>query len=132
MAVVGWAKQIDVFLEMAMVRLIPHLVRILQQNHPQLMVCDVDNQHGTDIVFDIPDNHVSYYLKNDGLGAFTQVLIKNNYDVTAVCDWNNDNKIDFVAVGWDPIHNTLPTGTYIILNDGADTFCGATIARRIV
>ena len=89
--------------------------------HPQLLLGDVDNQHGTDIVFNIPDNHASYYLKNDGLGAFTQVLIKNNYDVTAVCDWNNDNKIDFVAVGWDPIHNTT-TGTYIILNDGADTF----------
>ena len=90
-------------------------------NHPQLMVCDVDNQHGTDIVFDIPDNHVSYYLKNDGSGTFTQVLIKENYDVTAVCDWNNDNYMDFVAVGWDAIHNTT-TGTYIILNDGADTF----------
>ncbi len=90
-------------------------------NHPQLMVCDVDNQHGTDIVFDLPDNHVSYYLKNSGSGTFTQVLIKENYDVTAVCDWNNDNYMDFVAVGWDPIHNTT-TGTYIIINDGSDTF----------
>ena len=117
----GVNYQIDVFFGNGDGTFNPTFSSYTTANHPQLMVCDVDNQHGTDIVFDIPDNHVSYYLKNDGLGAFTQVLIKNNYDVTAVCDWNNDNKIDFVAVGWDPIHNTT-TGTYIILNDGADTF----------
>ena len=117
----GWAKQIDVFFGNGDGTFNPTFSSYTTANHPQLMVCNVDNQHGTDIVFDIPDNHSSYYLKNDGFGAFTQVLIKNNYDVTAVCDWNNDNKIDFVAVGWDAIHNTT-TGTYIILNDGADTF----------
>lgn len=29
--------------------------------------------------------------------------------------------MDFVAIGWDPIHNTT-TGTYLILNEGADIF----------
>ena len=117
----GVNNQIDVFFGNGDGTFNPTFSSYPTSKHPQLLVCDVDNQHGTDIVFDLPDNHVSYYLKNSGSGTFTQVLIKQNYDVTAVCDWNNDNYMDFVAVGWDPIHNTT-TGTYLILNDGADTF----------
>ncbi len=117
----GVNNQIDVFFGNGDGTFNPTFSSYPTSKHPQLLVCDVDNQHGTDIVFDLPDNHVSYYLKNSGSGTFTQVLIKENYDVTAVCDWNNDNYMDFVAVGWDPIHNTT-TGTYIIINDGSDTF----------
>ncbi len=117
----GVNNQIDVFFGNGDGTFNPTFSSYPTSKHPQLLVCDVDNQHGTDIVFDLPDNHVSYYLKNSGSGTFTQVLIKQNYDVTAVCDWNNDNYMDFVAVGWDPIHNTT-TGTYIIINDGSDTF----------
>ncbi len=117
----GVNNQIDVFFGNGDGTFNPTFSSYPTSKHPQLLVCDVDNQNGTDIVFDLPDNHVSYYLKNSGSGTFTQVLIKENYDVTAVCDWNNDNYMDFVAVGWDPIHNTT-TGTYIIINDGSDTF----------
>ena len=117
----GWAKQIDVFFGNGDGTFNPTFTSYTTTNPPVLMVCDVDNQHGTDIVFYNPYIHSSYYLKNDGFGAFTQVLIKENYEVIAVCDWNNDSYMDFVAVGFDPIHNTT-TGTYIIINDGSDTF----------
>ena len=117
----GVNNQIDVFFGNGDGTFNPTFSSYPTSKHPQLLVCDVDNQNGTDIVFDIPDNHASYYLKNDGLGAFTEVLIKENYDVIAVCDWNNDSYMDFVAVGFDPIQNTT-TGTYLILNDGSDSF----------
>ncbi len=117
----GSNNQIDVFFGNGNGTFNPTFSTYPTAKHPQLLLGDVDNQNGTDIVYDVPDTHASYYYKNNGSGSFTQVLIKENYDITDVCDWNNDHYMDFVAIGWDPIHNTT-TGTYLILNEGADIF----------
>lgn len=117
----AYNSQIDLFFGNGDGTFNPTFSSYLTAKHPQLLLGDVDNQHGTDIVFDVPENHASYYLKNDGNGNFTQILIKENYDVTGVCDWNNDHYMDMVAIGWDPV-SKITTGTYLILNEGADVF----------
>lgn len=117
----AYNSQIDLFFGNGDGTFNPTFSSYLTAKHPQLLLGDVDNQNGTDIVFDVPENHASYYLKNDGNGNFTQILIKENYDVTGVCDWNNDHYMDMVAIGWDPV-SKITTGTYLILNEGADVF----------
>lgn len=61
----GSNNQIDVFFGNGNGTFNPTFSTYPTAKHPQLLLGDVDNQNGTDIVYDVPDTHASYYYKNN-------------------------------------------------------------------
>lgn len=117
----GYGYQMDIFFGNGDGTFNSTFISYPTADHPDIFLSNLDNQNGIDVVADIRSIHASYYFKNDGAGNFTQVLIKENYDVKGLCDWNNDTKTDLVAFGWDAT-NSVNKGTYVILNNGNDIF----------